>query len=62
VWERIKTKEENISQKGKESESVIGADVGCEKEQNKGSLAKNRNNRVHDQVDDVMWGLSMHHN
>ena len=55
MWERIKTNEENISQKGKESESVIRADVGCGKEQNKGSLAKNRNNRVHYQASDVMW-------
>jgi len=34
--------------------------VGHEKKQNKDSLTKNRNNRVHDQVSDVMWGWSMH--
>jgi len=60
VWERKEPKEENISQKGKESESVIGADVGCGKERNKGSPAKNRNNIVHDQAGDVMWGWSVH--
>jgi len=31
VWERKEPKEENISQKGKEGESAIGADMGCGK-------------------------------
>ena len=60
MWERKEPKEENISQKGKEIESAIGADVGHEKEWNKGSPANNRNNRVHDQAGDVMWGWSVH--
>jgi len=60
VWERKEPKEENISQKGKEGESVIGADVDRENKRNKGSLAKNRNNRVYDQAGDVMWGWSVH--
>jgi len=53
-------KEENISQKGKEGESAIGADVGCEKERDNDSLVKNRNNIVHNQAGDVMWGWSVH--
>ena len=60
MWERKEPKEENISQKGKEGESVIGADVGRGKERGKDSLAKNRNNIVHDQADDIMWGWSVH--
>jgi len=60
VWERKELKDENISQKGKEGESAIGADVGHENKRNKGSLAKNRNNRVYDQAGDVMWGWSVH--
>jgi len=60
VWERKEPKEENISQKGKEGESVIGADVGHEKEGLKIVCDKNRNNIVHDQSDDVMWGWSVH--
>jgi len=55
VWEGKEPKEENISQKGKEGESVIGADVGHEKKRNKDSPVKNKNNIVHDQAGDVMW-------
>jgi len=54
VWERKELKEENISQKGKESESAIGADVGCGNKRDNNSPAKNRNNIVHDQAGDVM--------
>ena len=39
---------------------MIGADVGCGKERDNNSPAKNRNNIVHDQADDVMWGWSVH--
>jgi len=60
VRERKEPKEGNISQKGKEGESAIGADVGRGKERDKDSLVKNRNNRVHDQAGDVMWGWSVH--
>jgi len=60
VWERKEPKEENISQKGKEGESAIGADVGRGKERDNNSPAKNRNNIVHDQAGDVMWGWSVH--
>ena len=60
MWERKEPTEENISQKGKEGESAIGADVGCGKERDNNSPAKNSNNIVHDQADDVMWGWSVH--
>ena len=60
MWERKEPKEEIISQKGKEGESAIGADVGREKEGVKIVRDKNRNNRVHDQAGDVRWGWSMH--
>ena len=39
---------------------MIGADVGRGKERDNNSPAKNRNNRVHDQAGDVMWGWSVH--
>ena len=58
--ERKEPKEENISQKGKESESTIGVDVGRGKERGNNSPAKNRNNIIHDQADNVMWGWSVH--
>jgi len=60
VWERKEPKEENISQKGKEGESAIGADVGRGNKRNKDRPAKNRNNIVYDQAGDVMWGWSVH--
>ena len=56
MWERKEPKEENIGQKGKKGESAIRADVGCEKKRNKDRPAKNRNNIVHDQAGNVMWG------
>jgi len=34
--------------------------VGRGKERDNNSPAKNRNNIVHDQADDVMWGWSVH--
>ena len=60
MWERKEPKEENINQKGKESESAIGADVGRGKERSNNSPVKNRNNIIHDQAGDVMWGWSVH--
>ena len=60
MWEIKEPKEENISQKGKESESVIGADVGRGKERDNNSPVKNRNNIVHDQAGDVKWGWYVH--
>jgi len=34
--------------------------MGCGKERNKDSSVKIRNNIVHDQAGDVLWGWSVH--